>query len=72
MYFLFSEYYNSNYIVCHPINPIGESGLRKTTLEDLALVCANCHRMLHKKIDDKYLSITELKTRIGKITAANI
>ncbi len=34
-----------------------------TKLTDLALVCSNCHRMLHKKID--VLSILELKKIIS-------
>ena len=34
----------------------------KTMLSDLALVCANCHRMLHREINN--LSIEELKSRI--------
>lgn len=35
---------------CHHILPLSESeGIRETTLADLAIVCANCHRMLHKR-----------------------
>jgi len=34
----------------------------KTELKDLALVCSNCHRMLHREIDT--LSIQELKNKI--------
>ena len=40
------------YIECHHRKPISDFiNLRKTTLDDLALVCANCYRMLHRKID---------------------
>ena len=38
------------YIECHHVKPVSE--LRpgeKTRLSDLALVCANCHRMLHRR-----------------------
>ena len=31
-----------------PISELHENG-EKTKIEDLALVCANCHRMLHRK-----------------------
>lgn len=37
-------------------------GERITKLEDLALVCSNCHRMLHrKKADNTYYSVEELR-----------
>jgi hypothetical protein len=35
---------------CHHTQPLAETaGERPTTLADLAVVCANCHRMLHKR-----------------------
>lgn len=37
------------FIECHHIVPIAGNGVRKTREEDLALVCSNCHRMLHRK-----------------------
>ena len=47
------------YIECHHTLPISDytSG-QKTKLQDLAIVCANCHRMLHRR--RPWLSITEL------------
>lgn len=40
------------YIECHHRTPLSEfSSTSKTTLRDLALVCSNCHRMLHRKVD---------------------
>lgn len=37
------------YIECHHKTPISQmSPGQKTKLSDLALVCANCHRMLHR------------------------
>jgi len=48
------------FIECHHISPLHLlDATQKTTLDDLALVCANCHRMLHKSIN--MLSIEELK-----------
>ncbi|MBB4629806.1 HNH endonuclease [Paracoccus denitrificans] len=38
------------FIECHhtlPISSLGEHG--KTNLKDLALVCSNCHRMIHAR-----------------------
>lgn len=38
------------YIECHHNKPISEYEVgQKTRKEDLSLVCANCHRMLHRK-----------------------
>ncbi|MFE0454871.1 HNH endonuclease [Streptomyces sp. NPDC058914] len=36
------------YIEVHHITPLHFSGTRETTLDDLACVCANCHRMCHR------------------------
>lgn len=48
------------YIECHHKTPLSDfTSQTKTTLNDLALVCANCHRMLHRKIDT--LSVAALK-----------
>jgi len=47
------------YIECHhkvPLSKLDSEGITKLT--DLALVCSNCHRMLHKKLD--VLSILDL------------
>ena len=49
-----------DYIECHHLTPISEyTEEQKTSLEDLALVCANCHRMIHRKKD--LLSMNELR-----------
>jgi len=41
-----------NYIECHYRTPLAEyTSTSKTTINDLALVCSNCHRMLHRKTD---------------------
>lgn len=40
------------YIGCHYRTPLAEfSSTTRTSLDDLALVCSNCHRMLHRKVD---------------------
>lgn len=61
--FSFAQIYGEEYIECHHTVPISE-GERITKLEDLSLVCSNCHRMLHRKINGKYLSINDLKQTI--------
>lgn len=53
----------SGYIEAHHRVPLSElSGESKTRLDDLALVCSNCHRMLHREINT--LSVDELKKRL--------
>ena len=59
--FSFTKTYNIEFIECHHKTPISETGETETKLEDLALVCANCHRMLHKKINGEFLSIQQLQ-----------
>lgn len=52
------------YIECHHKIPLHQlKAAQRTNLEDLSLVCANCHRMLHKSINT--LTIDEL-TKIVK------
>ncbi len=64
--FSFIERFGVEFIECHHIEPISESGERETSLEDLALVCPNCHRMLHRKIDGMFLTIGELQTKLNE------
>jgi len=59
--FSFINIFNVEFIECHHITPISTTGVRETTLVDIALVCANCHRMLHTKFDGEYLSIDNLR-----------
>jgi hypothetical protein len=52
----------NDFIECHHKQPISSGGVRETKIDDLAIVCANCHRMLHRKyINGNYLSVEELK-----------
>ncbi|MEO7049684.1 MAG: HNH endonuclease, partial [Ferruginibacter sp.] len=54
----------SGFIECHH-KVFLNGGERITELDDLALVCSNCHRILHqKKEDGTYYSIEELRTLI--------
>jgi 5-methylcytosine-specific restriction protein A len=46
------------FIECHHRLPLSSSGERKTRPSDLALVCPNCHRMLHRS--RTALSVEEL------------
>ncbi|MDM1377656.1 MULTISPECIES: HNH endonuclease [Myroides] len=62
--FSFIEKFGIEFIECHHKTPISQSGVTQTTLDDLSLVCANCHRMLHKQFDGKFLSMDVLKERI--------
>ncbi len=43
-------------------------GKEKTKLEDLAIVCSNCHRIIHRK--KKMLDIDELRKEVDKIAKA--
>ena len=53
------------YIEAHHTVPVSElRGKRKTKLADIALVCSNCHRMLHR--ERPWLSIQDLKKHISK------
>ncbi len=48
-----------DYIECHHRTPLFSSGKTKTTLRDLALICSNCHRMIHRT--KSWLAPEELK-----------
>ncbi|MGY1428878.1 HNH endonuclease [Streptomyces sp. MN12] len=39
----------AGYVECHHILPLHEAGEGTTRLADLALICANCHRMIHRR-----------------------
>jgi 5-methylcytosine-specific restriction enzyme A len=49
--FDFAETYGDRgkgYIECHHILPLHVSGPARRRISDLALLCANCHRMIHR------------------------
>ncbi|MGV9316000.1 HNH endonuclease [Streptomyces sp. NPDC003691] len=39
----------AGYIECHHVLPLHAAGESRTKLSDLALICANCHRMIHRR-----------------------
>ncbi|MEW2490432.1 HNH endonuclease [Streptomyces sp. NPDC048411] len=50
-HFRFREVYGAlggDYIEVHHVLPLHISGPRETRVEDLAFLCANCHRMCHR------------------------
>ena len=52
-----------DYIECHHLTPISDYKIQKETkMDDLALVCSNCHRMIHRTKD--MLTINELKNML--------
>lgn len=61
--FDFSEKYGSlgnGFIECHHIRHLSTyKSKQKTKLDDLALVCSNCHRMLHRNFEN--MTIEKLK-----------
>ena len=64
--FDFAERYGSRgegFIECHHTRPLADlrAGAR-TSLKDLALVCANCHRMIHAR--RPWLTIDELRAQL--------
>ena len=64
--FLFFDVYGDHgkgFIEGHHIKPISEMMPGdKTNIEDIALLCSNCHRMIHKNMET--LTIEELKNMI--------
>ncbi|MBL7491257.1 HNH endonuclease [Frankia sp. AgB1.9] len=63
--FDFEERYGERgrgYIECHHIVPLHEAGPGRTRLDDLILICANCHRMIHRA--SPWLSPDDLRTLI--------
>lgn len=53
------------FIECHHVKPVSQLEPGQTTkVSDLALVCANCHRMLHRQ--RPWLSIDQLRQRLRR------
>ena len=50
------------YIEVHHVLPLHASGPARTRLEDLALLCANCHRMIHRS--SPWLTTVQLRARV--------
>ena len=68
--FDFSKAYGvhgEGFIECHYTKPVSEMRPGdRTRLQDLALVCSNCHRMIHRR--RPWLSIGQLKSLINGIS----
>ncbi|HBQ4165108.1 TPA: HNH endonuclease, partial [Escherichia coli] len=64
--FSFADFYGEefDYIECHHVTPLSETGETKTDLEDLILLCANCHRVVHQSSKD--MSIDMLRELVTK------
>lgn len=55
------------FIECHHTQPLSTYNInQKTTLDDLVLVCSNCHRILHRLPED--MSIERLKRQIIQLS----
>lgn len=60
--FDFSRMYGNHgadYIECHHRIPLHVTGETQTRLADLALLCSNCHRMIHRT--KQWLTVEELQ-----------
>lgn len=70
--FSFSKNYGKHgdkFIEAHHLTPISElTEETKTKLEDIVLVCSNCHKMIHRF--RPWLNIDELKNILNKQTAS--
>jgi 5-methylcytosine-specific restriction protein A len=66
--FDFARTYGSpgeGYIECHHTLPLSAAaGRTRTRAEDIALLCSNCHRMVHRR--RPWLGIEELSTLVEK------
>jgi 5-methylcytosine-specific restriction protein A len=64
--FDFERQYGSHgldYIECHHRIPLHVTGETRTRLADLALLCSNCHRMIHRT--KQWLTVEELKNIVA-------
>jgi 5-methylcytosine-specific restriction enzyme A len=56
--------YGLDYIECHHRTPLHVTGKTQTRLADLALLCSNCHRMIHRT--KQWLTVEELKELVER------
>jgi hypothetical protein len=71
--FSFFEKYGElgqGFIEAHHKRPLSETKETKTTRDDIALVCSNCHKMIHRGIsqleDNSIMTIDELKALLNE------
>jgi len=65
--FDFSRFYGTHgldYIEVHHRTPLAVTGKTRTRISDLALLCSNCHRMIHRS--RQWLTVEEL---VGLVAA---
>ncbi|MBD4677824.1 HNH endonuclease, partial [Xanthomonas citri pv. citri] len=55
--------HGAGYIEVHHRVPLHVSGTVMTSLEDLALLCSNCHRMIHRR--RPWLTVEQLNELVG-------
>lgn len=50
----------------HHVVPLSQSDASPTKLKDMALLCANCHRLIHRaiSIEKRWFSISDVKTML--------
>jgi 5-methylcytosine-specific restriction protein A len=61
----YGEELGGGFIEVHHVTPLSElGGVTKTRLKDLAVVCSNCHRMLHRA--KPWLQPQELQGRLNQ------
>ncbi|WP_406640478.1 HNH endonuclease [Amycolatopsis sp. WGS_07] len=53
-----------NFAECHHRTPLSESGPTKTELKHLAVLCSNCHRMIHRT--KPWLTVEELQDLVRR------
>jgi 5-methylcytosine-specific restriction protein A len=58
-----------DYIECHHRTPLHVTGVVTTRLADLALICSNCHRMVHRT--SPWLTIEELRELVHERRASS-
>lgn len=58
-----TDAYHDAVFEAHHTVPLSSSGERITRLADVALLCANCHRLLHRaiKVEGRWISIQEAR-----------
>lgn len=56
--------HGDGYIEVHHVVPLHASGETKTRLADLAMLCSNCHRMIHRRTP--WLTPEELRSRVRR------
>lgn len=73
--FHFGRFYGDlgeDYIEVHHVLPLHVSGPRETKLEDLALLCSNCHRMCHRNhVGESWRTPGMLRAKIAEYGATS-